>query len=113
MDCVVVIEGTVKAVLAKHYEMFRRDRLDDTEYIRNVKAVLEGTDMFLQDNKEVLNPQKIKQVLYQFSKELWLSGLKEIHDEDSGSGNEESASEDDGYNDYYYDYIYNHGIYPR
>ncbi len=109
MDCVAAVKGTVKAILAKHYEMFKRDRLDDTEYIRNVKTVMEGTDIFLQDNKEVLNDlQNLKQVLYQFSKELWLSGLKEFQD-----GNEDSVSEDDGYNEYYYDYIYDHGTYPR
>lgn len=114
MDCAYAIEGTVKAVLTRLYEVFVRDRLDDTEYIRNVKAVLEGADIFLQDNKEILSdPQTLKQILYQFSKELWLSGSKEFKNEDAFDDNEKHSSEDDGYNDYYFDYIYNHGVYPR
>ncbi|MDM8552148.1 hypothetical protein QUF72_18835, partial [Desulfobacterales bacterium HSG2] len=104
----------VKSVLIKLHQVFAEDRLDDTEYIRNVKAVLEAAEMFLQANNEISSePHKLNQSLYEFSKALWLEHLEKVRSRESDSRDEDTVSEDDGYDDYYYDYIYNNGVYPR
>lgn len=114
MDCIKAVEGTVKSVLVKLHDIFVEDRLDDTEYIRNVKAVLEAADMFLQANKDISDePDQLNQSLYKFSKALWLKHLKKIRDRASDSNEDIVSEEDDEYYDYYYDYIYNNGVYPR
>ena len=113
MKCIDSIEGTVKFIIAGLHQLSVEDRLDDTEYIRITKAVIDATDMFMQDNKEILNkPQILKNVLYSFSKELWLNQLEKNRHQERISNNKEYSDEDDGYYDYYYDYIYNHGVYP-
>jgi len=114
MKCIDAIEGTVKSIIIKLHNVFIEDKLDDTEHIRNLKAVIEGTDGFVQDNKEIVDdPQMLKKVLYGFSKELWLDCLGKIREEEFTSGNHQADSEDPDYDEYYFDYIYNHNVYPK
>lgn len=110
MKCIDAIEGTVKCIITELHRVFVEDGLDDTEYIRNVKTVIEGTDAFIQQNREILcDPQMLKDVLYSFSKDLWLTSLKKNLGKESVS---EDNTENNEYYDYYFDYIYNHGVYP-
>ncbi len=112
MRCIDVIEGNAKAVISKLHQISVRDRLDDTEYVRNVKAVIDGTDEFLNENKEIMDDSDLlKQVLYQFSKELWLFNLKKKVKNEESEKNWGPA--DDEYYEYFYDYIYTHNFYPR
>jgi hypothetical protein len=115
-ECIEAIEGTARSVLRSLYDVFVEDRQDDTEYIRNVKAVMEALQRFSRENGQALSdPESSKSRLYRFSKELWLENLKR----DTGDGPEaepEPVSDDtdyEDYYDYYFDYIYNHGVYPR
>ena len=113
MACSKAVKDILRSVLAKLHEVFVEDRLDDTEYIRNVRAVLEGAEMFLQDSGGLVGePEKVKQELYAFSKSLWLENLERIRKRDAVS-EEGSGSRHDEYYRYYYDYIYNHGTYPH
>ena len=114
MNCIDAVEGTVKCIITKLHQMFIEDRRDDTEYIRNVKAVMEATDFFIQNNREIVSePQMLKQVLYVFSKELWLKNVDKINGTDFNSDADDSGYESIRYHNYYYDYIYIHGTYPR
>ena len=114
MKRIDAIEGTTKYIISEFYQIYIEGRLDDTEYIRNIKAIIDGIDMFIQDNKEVVSEAKmLKQVLYSFSKELWLANLKKPCAENIKSYDKDDSSENNGYYDYYFDYIYNHGFYPR
>ena len=114
MKCIDAIESTTKYIISEFHQIYIEERLDDTEYIRNIKAIIDGIDMFIQDNKEVVSEAKmLKQVLYSFSKELWLANLKKSYTENITSHDEDNSSETNGYYDYYFDYIYNHGVYPR
>jgi hypothetical protein len=114
MKCIDAIEGTTKYIISEFHQIYIEGRLDDTEYIRNIKAIIDGIDMFIQDNKEVISEAKmLKQVLYSFSKELWLANLKKSYTENITSHDEDDSSKTNGYYDYYFDYIYNHGVYPR
>jgi len=109
MKCIDAIEGTTKYIISEFHHIYIEEKLDDTEYIRNIKAIIDGIDMFTQDNKEILSEAKmLKQVLYSFSKELWLANLEKAY-----TKNITSHDKDKAYYNYYFDYIYNHGVYPR
>ena len=115
-ECIEAIEGTARSILKALYDVFLSDRQDDTEYIRNVKAVMGALQRYAQENHTVLSdPDPIKLKLYRFAKSLWLENLKR----DAGDGPEadiEPVADDteyEDYYDYYFDYIYNHRVYPR
>jgi hypothetical protein len=133
MKCIDAIEGTVKCILNRIHEVSLEDRMDDSEYVRSVKAVIDATDDFVEGNREVVPDRDLlKNVLYSYSKDLWrrtasdamqdgkaaLSGTPlagknkdAVAFEDDASEN--GASDNDGYRDYYFDYLYRHGVYPR
>jgi hypothetical protein len=115
MNCIDAIEGSVKGIILRLHKLFLEDRQDDSEYIRNIKAVIEGTEAFVQENKEIVSsPEVLRDVLYRFARELWLNSavtrLPQPQDEPrTGS----RAPEDTDYEEYFFNYVYNHGIYPR
>lgn len=115
MNSVEAVEGTAKGILVRLHKVFVEEILDDTEYIRNVKAVLEGTEMFLRENAGISdNPQTVKASLQEFAKTLWLKNLKKADDDPSDAvKDKDDPSESDGYHEYYYDHIYTYGVYPR
>lgn len=132
MKCIDAIEGTVKCILSRIHEVTVEERMDDSEYVRNVKAVIDATDVFVEDNQEIAPDRNLlKHVLYSYSKDLWRSttsdspavappspagsavtanGNPSIND---ASADVEASPDDDGYRDYYFDYLYRHGVYPR
>jgi hypothetical protein len=109
MKCIDAIEGTVKTILNHMHAVSLEEHLDDTEYVRNVRAVIEATDQFIVNNPEIVEtPQLLKDVLYGYSRRLWLSGQQPPPAEQTGK-----AAEQEEYQTYYYDYLYHRGIYPR
>jgi hypothetical protein len=115
MNCIDAIEGTTKSIIIKLHEAFTEGRVDDSEYIRNIKALLDGVNEFVYSNKELINDPKIlEHVLYEFSRELWLSGLKKRLDQESESEDSITGDfEDKEYYEYYFDYIFAHNEYPK
>jgi hypothetical protein len=115
MNCVDLVEKVIESIITKLHEVFINESLDDSEYIRNVKAVLDGTSEYVQANKETLeNLENLQQKLYDFSKRLWLSELKKRLQQESESADPpENGTENDDYYEYYFDYIYAHDNYPR
>lgn len=109
MKCIDSIEGTVKCILNKMHSMSLENRLDDSEYIRNVKAIIDATEQYVDNNPEVVqDPQLLKKVLYVHSRDLWLSN-QSVKKQVSSTIDEEAMD----YQTYYYDYVYNHNVYPR
>lgn len=117
MNCIDAIEGTVKTILDGLHRLSVEERLDDSEYIRNVKAVIEAAETFVRINRQVsVEPGVLKDTLYAYAKELWI-----VHQDDGEPIEEETHletddgdnSSDSGYRHYYFDYIYHHGVYPR
>jgi hypothetical protein len=115
MNCIDAIEGTIKNIIVKLHEVFLECELDDSDYIRNIKAVINGSNEFVLLNKEIISDPKIlERVLYEFSKEIWLSELKNrIEQEPETKESIKDDSENDEYYGYYFDYLYAHDIYPR
>ena len=111
MNCIDAVEGTVKSIINGLFQLFVESGLDDTEYIRSVKRVLDSTDTFLQNNKEIAgNPKTLKDVLYGYAKDLWLKQL--INQTKANDDGKEEVFEKMEYLDYYFDYIYSRGTYP-
>jgi len=114
MNCIDSIEGTAKFIINRHFRIFLEDRLDDTEYIRNIKAVIDATIDFLMENKEIACRSELLQgVLYDYAKEIWLDHVNRIRQESTNPDITNTNADGDGYPDYYFDYIYAHGAYPR
>ncbi len=114
MKCIDAIEGTVKKVIDRIHYNFVEDRQDDTEYIRNVRQVIDAACTFVKENKEVIpEPEALHRVLYEYAKELWMDQLQRSF----GSGEDPAqdvapSQEDIEYYEYYYDHIYRYGTYP-
>jgi hypothetical protein len=113
MKCIDAIEGTVKSILNQLYKTCTDDQLDDSEYIRYVKAVLDATDHYAQCNPEVVEgPNILQEVLYAYSRNLWLMGGDSAAAQPFGQSKGLNQESDD-YQTYYYDFIFNKGIYPK
>lgn len=110
MNCIDAVEGTAKSMLDKLLQVADEYRLDASEYIRNVKAVIEAVVAFVTVNPEVSdNPEIIQGVLYDYAKTLWVVRLEKSVNPDPAGG----AGADIDYQAYCYDYVYMHGNYPR
>ena len=113
MKCIDVIEGTVKSILTQVQAVSIEDRLDDTEYVRMAKAIIDATNQFVSKNPELVDdPQLLSQVLYDFSRNLWLMNQQAPGDAPGGKS-EPPPPEGEEYQTYYYDYLYHRGLYPR
>lgn len=55
MKCIDAIEGTTKYIISEFHQIYIEEKLDDTEYIRNIKAIIDGIDMFIQDSFFITN----------------------------------------------------------
>ena len=105
MNCVDAIEATVQCIIDRMYGLFFEGVQDDTEYIRNAKVVITGMDAFVQAHQEdVVHPELLQKRLYGYAKERWLNYVQSIA--------ENSMDRDPAFYDYYFDYIYHHGIFP-
>jgi len=112
MKCIDAIEGTVKCILNQWQQLCVEQQLEDSDYVRNVKSVIDGTDRFLTENPEVVeNPQLLIEVLYAYSRQLWLSSQQDP--DDAAIRNTPPDDETQEYRIYFYDYLYHRGIYPR
>jgi hypothetical protein len=112
MKCIDAIEGTVKNVLNRIHAVSLQDKLDDTEYVRNVKAIIDATDQFIRNNPELMDdPKLMRDELYRYSRDLWMMNAQTS--EDSAAPKKESGTDAQEYQTYYYDFLYNIGNYPR
>ena len=109
MNCIDAVEGTAKALLAKFLDLATENRQDVSEYIQDVKAVIDTVAQFIKNNPAVGGPPRsIKDDLYEYAKVQWLNRMEKIVDPDKGA----AGGQDLEYQAYCYDYIYTHGDYP-
>jgi hypothetical protein len=110
MNCFEAAEGTAKAVLIKLLDLAMEYRMDASEYIRNVKAIIDAVTAFAKHNPEVSDtPDTLRKTLQDFARGQWLSRIQKAVD----LGEIQSEKADIEYQAYCYDYIYTHGNYPR
>ena len=112
MKCIDAIEGNVKSILKQLHADYCKTDTDDSEYIFHAKAVIEATDRYIRNNPELIEePEWLKQVLYVYSRNLWIMGQQPQGACRSKEDNTLSGENED-YQTYYYDYLYNRGVYP-
>ena len=110
MNAIDAVEGTVKKIIDQLHAIHTDNRMDDSEYVRNIKAAIEGAKNFVVANTEIVaDPNAVSSALYDYAKALWLSSQKEDNTEDTAT---ETDPEKNGYNEYYFDHLYQHGLYP-
>lgn len=110
MNCIEAAEGTAKAVLIKLLDLATEYRMDVSEYVRNVKAVIDAVAVFVKNNPEISDtPDILRDILYDFARGQWLARVQKTV-EPGQTGTEITDIE---YQAYCYDYIYAHGNYPR
>lgn len=106
MNHIDAIEGTVRSILEDLHRSFMQGSQDDSEYIRNVRAVIEGTQRFVSVHPELMTPPEVLgEVLYETARRLWIDSRCEA----LPLAPEPEASD---YHDYFFDYVYRHGTYP-
>jgi len=108
MNNLDAIEGSVKSILESLHGVWIDSHLDDSEYIRNTRAVIDAADRYVQENREITSePAILTGVLYRYAKELWLTHKTTVEKSVAGE------SDDNGdYSEYCFDYIYERGVYP-
>lgn len=112
MKCIDAVEGTVKCILKQLHSTYSQECLDDSEYVQQVKTVIDAIDQYVKKNPELIdNPSILKRVLYVYSRNLWLTGQKVDNILESADPNHQLSDNDD-YQTYYYDYLYDRGVYP-
>jgi len=113
MKCIDAVEGTAKCILRQLHSTHNHASSDDSEYIHQVKTVIGAIDQYAKKNPDIVNDASIlKNVLYVYSRNLWLTGQKS--DDASPQPNAENPAPDNNdYQTYYYDYLYERGIYPN
>ncbi len=110
MNCIDAVEGTAKALLQEFLDVSVENRQDLSEYIREVKVVIDAVAQFLKNNPEVnVASDAIRSVLYDYAKTQWLARLGKADD----SSDEATTDKDIEYQAYCYDYLFTHGDYPR
>ncbi len=108
MNCIDAIEGTAKGIIDRFYDIYLEDHQDDTEFIRDIKSVIEATEQFVKKNQELISdPGMLKKILYDYAKKKWMENLERPPE------SQDTDADGFGYYDYYFDYIFDHGAYPR
>lgn len=113
MKCIDAVEGAVKCILSQLHTAHKQAASDDSEYIHQAKTVINAAEKYIEQNPELIHdPTILKQVLYTYSRNLWLWG-QQSDAKPQESHLYGSASESDDYQTYYYDYLYDRGVYPN
>ena len=114
MNCIDAIEGTLKSIIRHLCCLYADNRLEDTDYIREVKTVIEATCSFLKKNKEVIeNHQILEKILYQYAKQLWLEHIFSKRQPEIAPAAVKDNAEETDYFNYFFDHIYNNETYPQ
>lgn len=111
MNCIDAIEGSFKHLIHKIHQAYQEEIQDDTAYIRNIRAIMDAVDDFLQAQPELMmnDPRILKWILYDYSKKIWMGTIPNQNDQESDAL---MVLDREEYQQYYFDYIYHNGVYP-
>ena len=110
MNCSDAVEGATKAVLARFLDLSTEYRMETSEYIRTVNAIVDAVVLYAKSNPDVSQqPDTIRNVLHDYARTQWLDRLEKTIASDPSEGDEANIE----YQAYCYDYLCAHGNYPR
>ena len=115
MNCIDAIEGVFKCAINRFHRFYEDENRDDSVYVRYVKSTLDGLDDFIQSNSELqlIDVKTLRKVIYDYAIEKWLTSFHEDIQRDTLPEDAPANKESEAYYRYYFDYIYNKGMYPR
>jgi len=108
MDKLSFTEGLGKKILMSQHDFFKDDKGSDLEHVTNIKRIIVAiSDHLKSEDVPADGINAVGESLKEFSKDLFLSSclLNKDDDEDEGEFMEDSEN--------WFDYIYEHGEYPR
>ena len=113
MNCIDAIEGNAKKTISRLYDVSVAQRFEDTEFIRCVKVILEATDAFLDENREITEaPEILHNILLAHARKLWIDGQIKSSREGSGFETDVLPTADPEYLAYFFDSVYQSGDFP-
>ena len=106
-------ENIGMTILRDFFDYYCEQRLDDAEYVRVVKVIINGIQesmlsLGVSDKETEFLNEKLIEFNREFYKDLWLKNAKKNEDPKNIDLDSESESAA-----YYFDYIYEHGEHPR
>ena len=110
MNCIDAIEGNVKKIISRIHDESVEQQLEDSEFIRYIKVVLEATVEFLSENREITDaPELLHDILLEHARNKWInSALASSPDADADT----SIAPQPEYLAYYFNTIYRSGNFP-
>ena len=100
-----------KSILHDFFDFYRKQGLDDVEYIPIVKIIINGASKPIPfSDLSDADIQHIKDTLKEINRDLYVGIWLKHAKEDEGNINVEEETESARY---YFDYIYEHGKHPR
>jgi hypothetical protein len=113
MNCIDAIEGMAKGIIDAYLRELIEERMDDSDYVRNVKVLINATSTYVQEHQVIFsNPKLLKNLLDTYAKELWLTQQRRSAAENDSAKDGQSAAERDEYNNFFYDHLYMNDTYP-
>lgn len=112
MNCIDAIEKNAQQIIDYLLCQFVEQKISDADYVRSVKAVIEGTDAFICANQELTpDPALLKRVLSAYAKDRWMNHLAKERMEKATAVESGTASNLE-YFYYLYDHLYEKDQYP-
>jgi hypothetical protein len=113
MKCIDAIEGNARGIITRLHEVCVSERIEESEYIRWVKAVIDATVVFLSENMEIApEPALVRDILFSHAKALWMASLTGTKAPDAATDSSETCAADAEYLNYYFNYLYHRGNFP-
>lgn len=113
MDLTDAVGGSFRAVIRRFFKLYLKSAMDDTEYVQNIRVVVEAAEDFTSQNRDTLSTScNLPDGLQALAKDLWMTHTLA---QQETTGNPGAVSHEEnicGYYDYYYDFIYAHDAYP-
>ena len=112
MNCIDAIEKNAQQIIDYLLCQYIEEKINDADYVRSVKAVIEGTDAFVCANQELTHdPALLKRVLSAYAKDRWMTHLAKERMESNAATDNGTASNLE-YFYYLYDHLYEKEQYP-
>jgi hypothetical protein len=107
MKCIDAIEGVIISVLKEFFSEYCPSK-DDSEFALNVKIIIKAVDRFVREHREIIGDSEIlRKILFEFSRDLWIEEMLKRHNPEEADLEKEKE-----YYTYYFNHLYNQGIYP-